>query len=55
MRRIAHCLPRIAAEAAPTDRRCSTASAVVNGLKLRQAAGVLMPGDIDAVSALLVP
>jgi outer membrane protein len=28
---------------------------LVNGLKLRQAAGVLMPGDIDAVNALLVP
>lgn len=28
---------------------------LVNGLKLRQAAGVLMPNDIDAVNALLVP
>jgi len=28
---------------------------LVNGLKLRQAAGVLMPADIDAVNALLVP
>lgn len=28
---------------------------LVNGLKLRQAAGVLMPGDLDAVNTLLAP
>jgi len=33
----------------------ATLRRLVNGLKLRQAAGVLMPADIDAVNALLVP
>ena len=28
---------------------------VVNGLRLRQAAGVLMPADVESVNALLAP